>query len=339
MSRETVETLNTHTLIGYASKRGKAWHYKAAAQGVEPNHYPGAIPVEDVRRRLFDWDALEGTAESTVITPNGVIHVSDPTRKSIVRVNKDMTASMLGIFKSGYRIHEYDQWLIHNVENILDAHLAVGSAGLLAGGARAWVQVEMEDTLEVQGIEFRPFLTAATSMDGSMATQYVTGAQVVVCDNTLSAAVGSQAQEKFKVKHSRFSLNKISDVREALGIIYEVADAFTEQVNALLDQSVTDTELEQFLEKWAGTESDTQRSKNMAARKQGELRQLWNHDERVTPWKNTAYGVLAMVNTYGHHIQTVKNVSRAERNAENAITGQRAKEDREAMEILAGVLN
>jgi phage/plasmid-like protein (TIGR03299 family) len=335
MSRETVETLNTKTLIGYTDKRGKAWHYRAEAQGVEPNHYPGPIPVEDVRRRLFDWKALEGSVESNVITEDGVIHTIDETRKAIVRSD---THHILGIFKSGYRIHEYDQWLIHNVESLLDADLAVGSAGLLREGAQAWVQIEMADTLDVQGIKFRPFLTAATSMDGSMATQYVRGAQVVVCDNTLSAAVGSQAQEKFKVKHSRFSLNKIGDVREALGIIYTMADDFSAQVNALLDQTVTDMELEQFLEQWAGTESDTQRSKTMAQRKQGEMRQLWNHDERVAPWKNTAYGVLAMVNTHAHHIQTVKNVSRAERNAENAITGLRAKEDREAMDLLASIL-
>lgn len=338
MSRETVETLNTQTPIGFVSKRGKAWHYRADAQGAEPNHYPGPIPVEDVRRRLFDWQALEGSVESNVITPDGVIHAIDPSRKAIVRLNRDATSAILGVFKSGYKIHEYDQWLIHNVESLLDADLAIGSAGLLKGGAQAWVQIEMEDTLDVQGIKFRPFLTAATSMDGSMATQYVRGAQVVVCDNTLSAAVGSQAQEKFKVKHSRFSLNKIGDVREALGIIYTMADDFTAQVNALLDQTVTDMELEQFLEQWAGTDSDTQRSKTMAARKQGEMRQLWNHDERVSPWKNTAYGVLAMVNTHAHHIQTVKNVSRAERNAENAITGLRAKEDREAMDLLASIL-
>jgi len=335
MSRETLTTLNTQTLIGFTDKRGKAWHYKAEEQGDEPNHYTGAIPVQDVRRRLFDWKALEGSVESNIITPDGVIHAVDESRKSIVH---SVTHEILGIFKSGYRIHEYDQWLIHNVENILDADLAIGSAGLLRGGAQAWVQVEMEDTLEVQGVEFRPFLTAATSMDGSMATQYVAGAQVVVCDNTLAAAVGSRAAEKFKVKHSRFSLNKIGDVRDALGIVHTVADDFTEQVNRLVETTVTDMELEKFLGAWAGTESDSKRSKSMAQRKQGELRQLWTHDERVAPWKNTAYGVLAMVNTYGHHIQTVKNVSRAERNAANVISGVRAKEDREAMEVLASVL-
>jgi len=335
MTRETVQTLNTQTLIGYTEKRGTAWHYRADAQGDESNHYPGPIPVEDVRRRLFDWEALEGTVESSIITPEGVTRVADPTRKAIVRSD---TKRILGIFKSGYQIHEYDRWLINNVENLLDADLAIGSAGLLSGGAQAWVQIEMKDTLDVQGVEFRPFLTAATSMDGTMATQYVTGAQVVVCDNTLSTAVGVNASEKFKVKHSSRSLNKIGDVREALGIIHTVADDFTEQVDMLIDQTVTEMQMEQFLDEWAPNDAMSARAQTMASRKRSDIWQLWNHDERVSPWKNTAYGVLAAVNTYGHHFQPVRNATRAERNAHNAITGARAKEDRQAMDILAQVL-
>ena len=57
MSRETMKWLNSNTLIGYTSKRGSAWHYRADLQSAEPNHYPGPVPVEDVRRRLFGWEA------------------------------------------------------------------------------------------------------------------------------------------------------------------------------------------------------------------------------------------------------------------------------------------
>ena len=42
----------------------------------------------------------------------------------------------------------------------------------------AWVQVKMADTLSVAGVEFRPFLTATTSMDGSIATTYQTTYQI-----------------------------------------------------------------------------------------------------------------------------------------------------------------
>ena len=61
MSRETIEWLNQNTLIGYTDKRGTAWH---AVKGYD-NHYAGAVPLEDVRKRLFSWTALEGEVVAT----------------------------------------------------------------------------------------------------------------------------------------------------------------------------------------------------------------------------------------------------------------------------------
>jgi len=57
MSKETSEWLNQNVLVGYTETRGNAWHYKASDQGEEANHYDGAVPLEDVNRRLFDWEA------------------------------------------------------------------------------------------------------------------------------------------------------------------------------------------------------------------------------------------------------------------------------------------
>ena len=61
MSSETLQHLNTNTLIGNTDARGHAWHYRAEEQGAESNHYPGPIPIEDVRRRLFCWTAESRT--------------------------------------------------------------------------------------------------------------------------------------------------------------------------------------------------------------------------------------------------------------------------------------
>jgi hypothetical protein len=62
MSKETLQHMNANTLIGFTDKRGHAWHYRAEQQGDEPNHYPGAIPIEDGQRRLFAWTAESGRA-------------------------------------------------------------------------------------------------------------------------------------------------------------------------------------------------------------------------------------------------------------------------------------
>lgn len=334
MSKETLAALNANTLIGYTDKRGTAWHYRAEEQGAESNHYTGAIPVGDVERRLFNWLGVEGEVSATALTNTGVLHATAPDRKAIMRSD---TGDILGIFKSGYRVHQYNDWLVDNVAGLLDADLAIGSAGLLKGGAQAWVQIEMADTITAaEGVEFRPFLTAATSMDGSLATTYMVGVQAVVCDNTLSAAV-KEADGKVKVRHSTNSLSKIGSVRDALGIVHSVGDAFAAEVAALTSQVVTDDQWDRFVKAYTATGSDSKRSESMAQRKAGDLHRMYRYDERVAPWKGSAYGVLAAVNTYVHHEQTVRGATRAERNMARFVEGGVDKLDASTLALLATV--
>lgn len=334
MTNETMTDLNTQTLIGYTAKRGTAWHYRAELQGEEGNHYPMEIPIEDLYRRLFNWRPVEASVRATALVADGVLTIDAPDRKAIVRPD---TQTVLGIFKSGYRIHSYAEWLVENVENILDADLRIGSAGLLRGGAQAWVQVEMEETLSVAGVEYRPFLTAATSLDGSLATTYDMGVQVVVCDNTLSASLGGSNSQRIKIKHSRNSIGKISDVRHALGIVHSAADQFNRQVERLVAEEVTEGRWKAFVTAYTATDSQAARSLTLAQRKAEDLQQLWQHDERVTPWRNTAYGVVAAANTYVHHVQPVRGASRATRNIERMVTGGIDAFDAHTLEVLAGV--
>ena len=334
MSKETINYLNTNTLIGYTEKRGNAWHYRAEEQGTESNHYTSSIPVEDVRRRLFAWTALEGAITATAITPDGVMVTEDSTRKAIMRSD---TGALLGIFKTGYKVHPYSEWLIQNVENLLDADLAIASAGVLKGGAVAWVQIEMEETLTTSnGFEFRPFLTAATSMDGSLATTYLTGAQAVVCDNTLSTALNEKVS-RIKIKHSTNSLKRIGEAREALGIVYETADVFTAQVEALSAEVVSQDRWNAFLKAYAAPSTESKTAATLSSAKIDSLDNLWRNDLRVAPWAGSAFGVLQAVNTYTHHIQNVRGGVRADRNMERSVTGMIDQLDRDTLRVLATV--
>jgi len=45
-----------------------------------------------------------------------------------------------------------------------------------------------------------------------------------------------------------------------------------------------------------------------------------NHDERISPWRNTGWGVVQAVNTETHDEQTVRCASRAERKMLRAVT-------------------
>lgn len=327
MSSETREWLATNTLIGMTERRGNAWHWRKG----DDNHYTGGIPVQEVRDRLFGWPAVTGTVSATALTDTGVLR-SDATDKKAVMHGR--TGEILGIHGSTYKIHQYDQWLIDNVATLLDADLVIGSAGVLQGGRKAWVQIELRDTLEVAGEQLRPFLTAATAHDGSMATSYVTGAIRTVCDNTLSAAL-HVADTSFKVRHSTNSLSKIGKARDALGIVHQVAEEFEDEVKALTSRVVTDAQWKEFVERYSAPSSNTERSKSMAQTKVSQLNRLYRYDERVAPWAGSAWGVLQAVNTYGQHVKTVKGTTRDQRNQLNALNGTIRKEDQAALDLLA----
>lgn len=335
MSKETSQWLNENVLVGFTDKRGHAWHYRASEQGEQSNHYPGAIPVADVRERLFHWTPVEGDVTSTVLLPDGVLTVKDPSRKTIIRPD---TQTILGIFKQGYLIHGYDEWLIKNVEALLDDDLAVGSAGLLKGGAVAWVSIEVpENIVTPEGVEFRPNLLATTSLDGSLSTTYKRVVQVVVCDNTLAAGLG-EAGQSLKIKHTRNSDVKLGEAREALNIVHTIGDAFAAEVADLCAVKVGPQDWQRFLDTLIPVPEDKGRGQTIAQGKHDTLNKLWNNDLRVAPWRGTAFGVVQAVNTATHHEFTVKGTDRPERNMLRAISGGVDKLDANTAEVLASVL-
>lgn len=327
MSKETHSWLSNNTLIGFTEKRGNAWHYREG----DGNHYVGPIPVEDVRSRLFAWTAEEKALFVKSSGPSeGTMEV--PDRKAIVRSDN---GHVLGIFKSGYQPHQFGEWLIDNVGKIIDDDLMIGSAGLLKGGAVAWVSVEVPDSITTpEGVEFRPFLLAASSLDGSIATQYKPVVTNVVCDNTMRAGL-SEAGAVFKIKSTVNSLktDRIAAARDALGIVYATGDAFAEEVKALCAQDFNDRAFERLVNDLTPFDptAKSPRGATMAEKKRGELWDLWYRDERVAPWSGTAYGALQAVNTHRHHFATVKGTGRAERNMLNAVNGKTEDEDADTM--------
>lgn len=323
MSQETLAWLNENTLIGFTDKRGTAWHYRASDQGAEPNHYPGPVPIEDVRRRLFDWQAVKGTASNTFITPDGVTVVED---KRLFPLGRPETGVIFGYFAAGYQPHQYADWLLDNVATLIDDNLAIGSAGLLKGGAQAWVSIEVPDNIMTpEGVAFRPNLLAVTSFDGSIATTYKRVVTVVVCDNTMAAGL-SEAGQQVKVRHSKYSKLRMGEARDKLGIVYSIGDDFAAEVKALAETPVSDKEWQAFLDAHTSLVDDRGEAKKgraltIATNTRDSLNTLWNNDNRVSPWRNTGWGVVTAVNTHTHHNATVRNTTRPERNMSRAVTG------------------
>lgn len=337
MSKEKLKTLNTQTLIGNTDKRGyTTWHYRADLQGDEPNHYPGAIPLADIERRLFAWDAVEAPVYVGIKDGDGNIvrYIEQTDRKAIVRSDNQ---HVMGIHKDTYSVHQYRNALLDNVNNIIDNHhLGADSAGCLREGGIAWVAVSMPDNIQTSaGFPVRPILLATTSHNGMIATTYKQVYNAPVCDNTLFAGLRTDGAQ-FKARHSKHSELKIQSIREALDIVFTMSEDIVAEIERLSSITVTDAEWDAIVNRLipVGEEGKVAQSAiSKMQNKQDAIRTMYKTDPMVAPWAGTALGVMQAFNTFNHH-KVGDNKSRAERNAMNSINGKIQQADANVLSVL-----
>lgn len=338
MSRETIQWLNENTLIGFSDKRGKAWHYR---QGTD-NHYTGAVPVEDVRKRLFDWHAVEQPVlvGETVGDEDSLI-LPGPVADGYKAWVHPKTGDVLGVHKATRALHQYDEWLLDIAEPILGQGVEIGTAGILRGGRVAWVQFEVPETFRTpEGVTFRPFVLARSSMDASIATTWSRSITNTVCDNTMNVAAGEHGGQRIVFRASGNNDVKLRDAREALGLIDATASDFQAQVATLtatpfshrdflaLTDIVVPGERPETKDKRAWSHWERVQEKRQY------LFDLYRFDERVGGWAGTAFGAWQAFNTYDQHERKLRSSNRVERNQLFVLKGQQERQDAKILDTI-----
>lgn len=292
------------------------------------------ITADDVRK-FFAWEPVpqEDTYEW-----DGEIRKTGQTKW----IRSD-TGMWLGT-RGESRPHGYSEWLVDNMELLTDSELKIVNFGELDGGRKAYVQIVTEQTQEVAGLDYRPMITATSSMDGSFATGYGRNLQVIVCLNTYQMARDESANDGFnyRVKATKNSRFEVLAARDALKIMFEDADDFAAELDVMMSEKVSETRFEAFARKWS---PDTDKSGNylkgraqtLADNKRDALYDLWTDDERVAPWRGTKFGVIQAVNTYEHHIGHVRNMAREDRNMLRTMKGQWQDVNAKTARLLASV--
>ncbi len=361
MSQETIEWLNANTMLGNTSAKeiwtGNSWmiaqadgSFKAWWQNADfTNAYDGPIPVEEVERVLFNWEPLEtqvmhkkpcaaDEADGTDGNGNPFLWVPDMGRKGIMHPTNNTIFGYFGI--DTYSVHSYKQWLINYVHNIVDGEIGIDSAGLLRQGGVAYVGMSLPDDITSDRAKFahRPNIIASTSIDGTKTSTYTISELIPCCDNSLHFGENAGASAKVKIKHSRKSLGRISEIRDALGIVYQTGEKFSQFVDMLSDVDVTDTQFRQIIAQLVpipeakveltskGVTTVNQRAVTIADSKQAELWNMWTSDHRAAPWNGTLLGAYQAVNTWNEHFRS-NNDNQVERQMTGLLSGSYAKED------------
>jgi phage/plasmid-like protein (TIGR03299 family) len=300
----------------------------------------GPIPFHRVRD-LFDFTV----GHAPVFTMQHGVPTEVPGRHALVRTD---TEAVLNVTSKRYGIHQFSDVLIDNLLTLTDSSdgdLEVLGAGLLKRGAVGWAQVKAP-TMRIAGDDLAPIITLASSHDGSLATSYRTGMFRFACSNQVPA-LRSTRGNVYKLKHTQNSHMRFEDARHVLGLMWNVADDFAAEVAALIDTAVTDRQFTEIVERLNPRpvgESVAPAAVTRWENNADALRTMWTEDERVAPYRGTAWGAVQAFSTHRLWERLTRTtvetgpMTRAGRQMQDLLNGRLASSERQYVAAVRDVV-
>lgn len=346
---------NRQVVIGCTEQRGDAWWRRDPELGQEDSHYPGLIPLADVTRRVFNWEPQRAGVAYLVPAPEwmpGYQHVVIdhvryrviPSQAGRVGVLHGTSDYDLGVFSGGAMHPPYQVTLIREAERLMGTTLGISSAGCLAEGQRAWVEFSLLETMHdpKSGLDYRPNLLKADSMDGSISLTTALTINATVCMNTLNwnLAEASKSGYIFRRKHtSGIVTGDLRDERQALGLLEQIDATFLEGVHTLLATPVSEKQVIEVMDIILPLPDESKkRGYTMQEARREQWLDTYNTDPACEPYKGTAWGLYQADNTDRTWNAPLRGNARVERNRWKDITGATAAGDKAFVKALELVL-
>lgn len=166
------------------------------------------------------------------------VRISVPNQSVLYRSDTQEPLSIMS--DNRYKVVQPGEILEFYRDLVEGSQFRIETAGSLSGGRRIWAMARSTGEIRIGGQDLvLPYLLLATSCDGSMSTVADFTTVRVVCNNTLTMAVGSNGQKAgIRIPHSRNFVK--DDVMNQLGLIGDRTASFMNDVDALAQTRVTD---------------------------------------------------------------------------------------------------
>lgn len=168
-----------------------------------------------------------------------IVPVAVPNRFAHIRSDND---AYLGQGGKGFELLQPGDALEFFADLVDGSDFAIETAGCLREGAQFWALARCNQSIVIDGVDkLNAYLLLATANDGSMSTVADFTTVRVVCNNTLTAAVGSNGNKaKIRVPHSRKFDHQA--VKSELGLIDDRLETFALEVDQLAQRKISDKE-------------------------------------------------------------------------------------------------
>lgn len=175
------------------------------------------------------------------------------------------------------------------------------TAGVLKGGRKLWALARTGQSTELKGHDItKGYVLLATACDGTMATTAQFTSVRVVCNNTLSVAVGDTTGA-IKVPHR--SLFDPASIKQSLGISVSAWDDFMYNMKQLSERKLKITEARNFCLRVL-TDSNNAAISKASERNMATVLSLYEGKgmgAELSSAKGTVYGLLNAVTQFVDH--------------------------------------
>jgi phage/plasmid-like protein (TIGR03299 family) len=309
-----------------------AYAYKSAWHGLG-EVVDGLMTAADCLQRVPELASM--ISPEPVYTKNPDTGLFIPINGYVANVRqKDHKA--LAVVGERYKILQNIEALSF-LDDLVDSGEAKYEAVIsLKDGAKVALLARLPREVKIGDEELSTFIVLSNSHDGSSAITLAATPVRVVCQNTLSMALGS-AKRTFKVRHTTSLSGRLSEARTALGVVFNYMAEFETMADEMIHTSFSDDEFSKFLTSLLPVPEDAGRGQTIANNTQEVIRSIAYNSLRVEednrlvkvnlpdmePIKNTKWWALNSVSTYNQHFATSKKTKRtsAEENRFRRVMG------------------
>jgi phage/plasmid-like protein (TIGR03299 family) len=162
-------------------------------------------------------------------------------------LHRSDTGGALAVVSDGYNVVQPSDVMGFFAKLVELGGFQMETAGVLSYGRRVWALAKVNQGADiVEGDTVRPYVLLGTSYDGTMATVAKFTSIRVVCNNTITAALGRENAGTVRVLHSeRFNPDA---VRLELGIVGDNWERFLVQSRRLSGETMGQVEADQFVQ-------------------------------------------------------------------------------------------
>jgi len=264
----------------FFSAREVAWHKLGTVT-------EGALTAEDaLKTAQLDWQVIKSDDPvSTMVPMFGKTAMEQGSMEEITYADKFMTyryhpktkkAEALGVVGNRYTpVQNLQAFSFLNA--VADESGAVfETAGSIDNGKKVFMTMKMPEGLQIGGVDaIDLYLMAWNTHDGTSSFNVLVTPIRVVCQNTLTAAIGS-AKSTFTLRHTPKVDSKIQAARETLQLTWKYTQSFEALANDLLSQKMTDKEFYSLVENvFPIDDPESPRAVTMAETARGTLNGLW----------------------------------------------------------------